>query len=227
MTKQLTQFSTIPEIKKFLDAHGVAYKPRAKKGELVALLQEVQERIPVDQIEEDHVELITMEDARRYQEIEALVSSNKLFVKKVRNHLFINAPAGAREALRVFGPLPAEDWEPVLPQLGDIPSPALEQVHEPLEDPLVEDGFILYDVEEGVSEPVVLTEAVTEITPTVEVAAPEKVEVSLLDKDETDVTETVEAEKSSWIEDNKRSLIIGGIMIAAFLVTLFVLKYLV
>ena len=57
---QLNEFSTVAEIKEFLDQHGVAYAKRAKKGDLIRLMQAV--HVENTRKEETAVELMSPAD---------------------------------------------------------------------------------------------------------------------------------------------------------------------
>ena len=224
---QLNEFSTVAEIKEFLDQHGVAYAKRAKKGDLIRLMQAVQ--VENTRKEETAVELMSPADIQRSQYIERLLQDHDSFVQRVDDYIFLRGSVDDADPTPIANTQPdtiesdftvhVEDEEP---RLGPI-EPEVTEPESQEESPAVtETEEVISDEGEPVFnldavEPVATTTAEPVVPLTEEIAAAQTEPASLELEDDAE-------------EDNpsnvKRLAIVGGVVVSVFIIVWMVVQYL-
>ena len=114
--QEINEFSTVAEIKKYLDGVGISYPKRAKKNILVTLLNKAKETQKEERKQVDDVELMSPQDIERSKYIEGLLNSNDDFLKSIDNYVFLKSNTKLKDA------------EVILENVEDEPSPTLNEV---------------------------------------------------------------------------------------------------
>lgn len=113
---EINEFSTVAEIKDYLDSMGISYPKRAKKSILVTLLNKAKETQKEERKQVDDVELMSPQDIERSKYIEGLLNSNDDFLKSIDNYVFLKSNTKLKDA------------EIILETVEDKPSPTLNKV---------------------------------------------------------------------------------------------------
>ena len=224
---QLNEFSTVAEIKEFLDQHGVAYAKRAKKGDLIRLMQAVQ--VDNTRKEETAVELMSPADIQRSRYIESLLKDHDSFAQRVDDYIFL------RGGVDNTDPDPTANTQPDTIESDftvhvEDEEPRLEQEEpEVTEAELQEDPQPVADTEEVISdeeEPVFNLDAMEPVaTPTAEPVVPltEEIAAAQTEPAPLELEEDTEEDKPSNV---KRLAIVGGVVVSVFIIVWMVVQYL-
>ena len=222
---QLNEFSTVAEIKEFLDQHGVAYAKRAKKGDLIRLMQAVQ--VENTRKEETAVELMSPADIQRSRYIESLLQDHDSFVQRVDDYIFL------RGSVDDADPTPTENTQQDTIESDftvhvEDEEPRLEQEEPEVTEPeLQEDPQPVADTEEVNSteaqeEPVFNLDAMEPVaTPTTEPVVPLTEEIAAAQTEPAPLE--LEEDKPSNV---KRLAIVGGVIVSVFTIVWMVVQYL-
>lgn len=224
---QLNEFSTVAEIKAFLDQHGVAYAKRAKKGDLIRLMQAVQ--VENTRKEETAVELMSPADIQRSRYIERLLQDHDNFAQRVDDYIFLRGDVDDAE------PAPTTNTQPeTIESDFTVHSEDEEPQLEPIEAEVTEPGSqeecqSVTETEEVVSdeeEPVFNLDAVAPVaTPTAEpvTTLTEEIAASQTELESLELEDDAEEDNPS---NMKRLAIVGGVVISVFLIVWMVVQYL-
>lgn len=224
---QLNEFSTVAEIKAFLDQHGVAYAKRAKKGDLIRLMQAVQ--VENTRKEETAVELMSPADIQRSRYIERLLQDHDNFAQRVDDYIFLRGDVDDAE------PAPTTNTQPeTIESDFTVHSEDEEPQLEPIEAEVTEPGSqeecqSVTETEEVVSdeeEPVFNLDAVAPVaTPTAEpvTTLTEEIAASQTELASLELEDDAEEDNPS---NMKRLAIVGGVVISVFLIVWMVVQYL-
>lgn len=226
---QLNEFSTVAEIKEFLDQHGVAYAKRAKKGDLIRLMQAVQ--VENTRKEETAVELMSPADIQRSRYIERLLQDHDSFVQRVDDYIFL------RGSVDDADPTPTANTQPDIIESDftvhvEDEEPRLKQEEPEVTEPeLQEDPQPVADTEEVAStepqeEPVFNLDAMEPVaTPTAEPVVPltEEIAAAQTEPAPLELEEDTEEDKPSNV---KRLAIVGGVVVSVFIIVWMVVQYL-
>ena len=224
---QLNEFSTVAEIKAFLDQHGVAYAKRAKKGDLIRLMQAVQ--VENTRKEETAVELMSPADIQRSRYIERLLQDHDNFAQRVDDYIFLRGDVDDAE------PAPTTNTQPeTIESDFTIHVEDEESQLEPIEAEVTEPGSqeecqSVTETEEVVSdeeEPVFNLDAVAPVaTPTAEpvTTLTEEIAASQTELASLELEDDAEEDNPS---NMKRLAIVGGVVISVFLIVWMVVQYL-
>lgn len=224
---QLNEFSTVAEIKAFLDQHGVAYAKRAKKGDLIRLMQAVQ--VENTRKEETAVELMSPADIQRSRYIERLLQDHDNFAQRVDDYIFLRGDVDDAE------PAPTTNTQPeTIESDFTVHSEDEESQLEPIEAEVTEPGSqeecqSVTETEEVVSdeeEPVFNLDAVAPVaTPTAEpvTTLTEEIAASQTEPAPLELEDDAEEDKPS---NMKRLAIVGGVVVSVFLIVWMVVQYL-
>ena len=224
---QLNEFSTVAEIKEFLDQHGVAYAKRAKKGDLIKLMRAVQ--VENTRKEETAVELMSPADIQRSRYIKRLLQDHDSFVQRVDDYIFL------RGSVDDADPTPTANTQPDTIESDftvhvEDEEPRLEQEEpEVTEAELQEDPQPVADTEEVISdeeEPVFNLDAMEPVaTPTAEPVVPltEEIAAAQTEPAPLELEEDTEEDKPSNV---KRLAIVGGVVVSVFIIVWMVVQYL-
>lgn len=230
---QLNEFSTVAEIKEFLDQHGVAYAKRAKKGDLIRLMQAVQ--VENTRKEETAVELMSPADIQRSRYIERLLQDHDSFVQRVDDYIFLRGSVDDADPTPTANTQPdtiesdftvhVEDEEPRLEQ--EEPEVTEPEVTEPelQEDQPVADTEEV-DSAETQEEPVFNLDAMEPVaTPTAEPVVPltEEIAAAQTEPAPLELEEDTDEDKPSNV---KRLAIVGGVVVSVFIIVWMVVQYL-
>lgn len=237
---QLNEFSTVAEIKEFLDQHGVAYAKRAKKGDLIRLMQAVQ--VENTRKEETAVELMSPADIQRSRYIERLLQDHDSFVQRVDDYIFLRGSVGDADPAPTANTQPdtiesdftvhVEDEEPRLEQEEpEVTEPELQEEQQVTEPELQEQPQPVADTEdvdsaETQEEPVFNLDAMEPVaTPTAEPVVPltEEIAAAQTEPAPLDLEEDTEEDKPSNV---KRLAIVGGVVVSVFIIVWMVVQYL-
>ena len=224
---QLNEFSTVAEIKAFLDQHGVAYAKRAKKGDLIRLMQAVQ--VENTRKEETAVELMSPADIQRSRYIERLLQDHDNFAQRVDDYIFLRGDVDDAE------PAPTTNTQPeTIESDFTVHSEDEEPQLEPIEAEVTEPGSqeecqSVTETEEVVSdeeEPVFNLDAVAPVaTPTAEpvTTLTEEIAASQTELASLELEDDAEEDNPS---NMKRLAIVGGVVVSVFLIVWMVVQYL-
>lgn len=225
---QLNEFSTVAEIKEFLDQHGVAYAKRAKKGDLIRLMQAVQ--VENTRKEETAVELMSPADIQRSRYIERLLQDHDSFVQKVDDYIFL------RGSVDDADPTPTANTQPDTIESDftvhvEDEEPRLEQEEPEVTEPELQEGQPVADTEEVDSaetqeEPVFNLDAMEPVaTPTAEPVVPltEEIAAAQTEPAPLELEEDTDEDKPSNV---KRLAIVGGVVVSVFIIVWMVVQYL-
>ena len=225
---QLNEFSTVAEIKEFLDQHGVAYAKRAKKGDLIRLMQAVQ--VENTRKEETAVELMSPADIQRSRYIECLLQDHDSFVKRVDDYIFL------RGSVDDADPTPTANTQPDTIESDftvhvEDEEPRLEQEETEVTEPELQEDQPVADTEEVDStetqeEPVFNLDAMELVaTPTAEPVVPltEEIAAAQTEPAPLELEEDTEEDKPSNV---KRLAIVGGVVVSVFIIVWMVVQYL-
>lgn len=224
---QLNEFSTVAEIKAFLDQHGVAYAKRAKKGDLIRLMQAV--KVDNTRKEETAVELMSPADIQRSRYIESLLQDHDSFAKRVDDYIFLRGCVDNTDTAPTANTQPdtiesdftvnVEDEESQLePIESEVTEPGSQEEYQSV----TETEEVVSDEEESVFNldavaPVATTTAEPVATLTEEIAASQTEPASLELEDDAE-------------DDNpsnmKRLAIVGGVVVSVFIIVWMVVQYL-
>ena len=226
---QLNEFSTVAEIKEFLDQHGVAYAKRAKKGDLIRLMQAVQ--VENTRKEETAVELMSPADIQRSRYIERLLQDHDSFVQRVDDYIFLRGSVDDADPTPTANTQPdtiesdftvhVEDEEPRMEQT----EPEVTQP-EPQEDPQPVADTEEVDSAETQEETVFNLDAMEPVvTPTAEPVVPltEEIAAAQTEPAPLELEEDTEEDKPSNV---KRLTIVGGVVVSVFIIVWMVVQYL-
>ena len=224
---QLNEFSTVAEIKAFLDQHGVAYAKRAKKGDLIRLMQAVQ--VENTRKEDTAVELMSPADIQRSRYIERLLQDHDNFAQRVDDYIFLRGDVDDAE------PAPTTNTQPeTIESDFTVHSEDKESQLEPIEAEVTEPGSqeecqSVTETEEVVSdeeEPVFNLDAVAPVaTPTAELVTTltEEIAASQTEPASLELEDDAEEDNPS---NMKRLAIVGGVVVSVFLIVWMVVQYL-
>ena len=224
---QLNEFSTVAEIKAFLDQHGVAYAKRAKKGDLIRLMQAVQ--VENTRKEETAVELMSPANIQRSRYIERLLQDHDNFAQRVDDYIFLRGDVDDAE------PAPTTNTQPeTIESDFTVHSEDEESQLEPIEAEVTEPGSqeecqSVTETEEVVSdeeEPVFNLDAVAPVAaPIAEPVVPltEEIAAAKTDPAPLELEDDAEEDKPS---NMKRLAIVGGVVVSVFLIVWMVVQYL-
>lgn len=224
---QLNEFSTVAEIKAFLDQHGVAYAKRAKKGDLIRLMQAVQ--VENTRKEETAVELMSPADIQRSRYIESLLQDHDSFAQRVDDYIFLRGGVDNTEPAPTANTQPdtiesdftvhVEDEEP---RLEPIEPEATEPEPQEESQPLAETEEVVSDEEE----PVFDLDAVEPVaTPTAEPVVPLTEEIAASQTEPASLELEDDAEEDN-LSNMKRLAIVGGVVVSVFIIVWMVVQYL-
>ena len=224
---QLNEFSTVAEIKAFLDQHGVAYAKRAKKGDLIRLMQAV--KVDNTRKEETAVELMSPADIQRSRYIESLLQDHDSFAKRVDDYIFLRGGVDNIDTAPTANTQPDTIESDFTVHVEDE-EPRLEPIEpEVAESELQEEPQPVAETEEVVSdeeEPVFNLDAVEPVaTPTAESVIPltEEIAAAQTEPAPLELEEDAEEDKPS---NMKRIAIVGGVVVSVFLIVWMVVQYL-
>ena len=225
---QLNEFSTVAEIKEFLDQHGVAYAKRAKKGDLIRLMQAVQ--VENTRKEETAVELMSPADIQRSRYIKRLLQDHDSFVQRVDDYIFL------RGSVDDADPTPTANTQPDTIESDftvhvEDEEPRLEQEETEVTEPELQEDQPVADTEEVDStetqeEPVFNLDAMELVaTPTAEPVVPltEEIAAAQTEPAPLELEEDTEEDKPSNV---KRLAIVGGVVVSVFIIVWMVVQYL-
>ena len=223
---QLNEFSTVAEIKEFLDQHGVAYAKRAKKGDLIRLMQAVQ--VDNTRKEETAVELMSPADIQRSRYIESLLKDHDSFAQRVDDYIFL------RGGVDNTDPDPTANTQPDTIESDftvhvEDEEPRLEQEEPEVTEAELQDPQPVADTEEVISdeeEPVFNLDAMEPVaTPTAEPVVPltEEIAAAQTEPAPLELEEDTEEDKPSNV---KRLAIVGGVVVSVFIIVWMVVQYL-
>ena len=226
---QLNEFSTVAEIKEFLDQHGVAYAKRAKKGDLIRLMQAVQ--VENTRKEETAVELMSPADIQRSRYIERLLQDHDSFVRRVDDYIFLRGSVDdadptptantQQDTIESDFTVHVEDEEPRLEQEEpEVTEPELQEDPQPVADTEEVDST------EAQEEPVFNLDAMEPVaTPTTEPVVPltEEIAAAQTEPAPLELEEDTEEDKPSNV---KRLAIVGGVVVSVFIIVWMVVQYL-
>ena len=225
---QLNEFSTVAEIKEFLDRHGVAYAKRAKKGDLIRLMQAVQ--VENTRKEETAVELMSPADIQRSRYIECLLQDHDSFVKRVDDYIFL------RGSVDDADPTPTANTQPDTIESdftvhAEDEESRLEQEEPEVTEPELQEDQPVADTEEVDStetqeEPVFNLDAMEPVaTPIAEPVVPltEEIAAAKTEPAPLELEDDAEEDKPS---NMKRLAIVGGVVVSVFLIVWMVVQYL-
>lgn len=225
---QLNEFSTVAEIKEFLDQHGVAYAKRAKKGDLIRLMQAVQ--VENTRKEEIAVELMSPADIQRSRYIERMLQDHDSFVQRVDDYIFL------RGSVDDADPAPTANTQPDTIESDftvhvEDEEPRLEQEETEVTEPELQEDQPVADTEEVDSaetqeEPVFNLDAMEPVaTPTAEPVVPltEEIAAAQTEPAPLELEEDTEEDKPSNV---KRLAIVGGVVVSVFIIVWMVVQYL-
>lgn len=222
-----TEFSTVKEIKEYLDSKGVEYHKRAKKVELVKLLRAVP-NLENEELDVTEQTMLPANPKRDY--MSKLLSGNDDFLRNLDSYVFLHADGlemqkNLQEAK--FDDKDVRDHVIDLEELNDdIESESTDGIslNENIESG---DQIDVIDIDDGHTDSESNEEPVV-TTPSIDEAEVDPVYESV----EDEVIEVIPS-KNSYVEEpeedgNKKRLIltIAGVMLAVFLVVFFALKYL-
>ena len=224
---QLNEFSTVAEIKAFLDQHGVAYAKRAKKGDLIRLMQAVQ--VENTRKEETAVELMSPADIQRNRYIERLLQDHDNFAQRVDDYIFLRGDVDDAEPAPTTNTQPetiesdftvhAEDEEP---RLEPIEKEVIEIEPQDECQSVAETEEVVSDEEETVFN----LDAVAPVaTPTEEPVVPLTEEIAAA-KTEPAPLELEDDAEEDTPSNMKRLAIVGGVVVSVFLIVWMVVQYL-
>ena len=224
---QLNEFSTVAEIKAFLDQHGVAYAKRAKKGDLIRLMQAVQ--VENTRKEETAVELMSPADIQRSRYIERLLQDHDNFAQRVDDYIFLRGDVDDAEPAPTTNTQP-ETIESDFTVHAEDEEPRLEPIEqEVIEIEPQEECQSVTETEEVVSdeeEPVFNLDAVAPVaTPTAEpvTTLTEEIAASQTEPASLELEDDAEEDNPS---NMKRLAIVGGVVVSVFLIVWMVVQYL-
>ena len=226
---QLNEFSTVAEIKAFLDQHGVAYAKRAKKGDLIILMQAAQ--VDNTRKEETAVELMSPADIQRSRYIESLLQDHDSFAQRVDDYIFL------RGGVDNTDPAPTANTQPETiesdftvhvegeeSQLGPI-EPEVTEPESQEESQAVTETEEVYSTETQ-EEPVFNLDAMEPVAmPTAEPVVPltEEIAAAQTEPAPLELEEDTEEDKPSNV---KRLAIVGGVVVSVFIIVWMVVQYL-
>ena len=224
---QLNEFSTVAEIKAFLDQHGVAYAKRAKKGDLIRLMQAVQ--VENTRKEETAVELMSPADIQRSRYIERLLQDHDNFAQRVDDYIFLRGDVDDAEPAPTTNTQPetiesdftvhSEDEEP---RLEPIEQEVIETEPQDESQPVADTEEVVGDEEE----PVFNLDAVEPVaTPIAEPVVPltEEIAAAKTEPAPLELEDDAEEDKPS---NMKLLAIVGGVVVSVFLIVWMVVQYL-
>lgn len=225
---QLNEFSTVAEIKEFLDQHGVAYAKRAKKGDLIRLMQAVQ--VENTRKEETAVELMSPADIQRSRYIERLLQDHDSFVQRVDDYIFLRGSVDDADPTPTANTQPdtiesdftvhVEDEELRLEQIEQETEPELQEQPEPVADTEEVDSA------ETQEETVFNLDSMEPVaTPTAEPVVPltEEIAAAQTEPAPLELEEDTDEDKPSNV---KRLAIVGGVVVSVFIIVWMVVQYL-
>ena len=225
---QLNEFSTVAEIKEFLDQHGVAYAKRAKKGDLIRLMQAVQ--VENTRKEETAVELMSPADIQRSRYIERLLQDHDSFVQRVDDYIFLRGSVDDADTTPTANTQPdtiesdftvhVEDEELRLEQIEQETEPELQEQPEPVADTEEVDSA------ETQEETVFNLDSMEPVaTPTAEPVVPltEEIAAAQTEPAPLELEEDTDEDKPSNV---KRLAIVGGVVVSVFIIVWMVVQYL-
>ena len=223
---QHNEFSTVAEIKEFLDQHGVAYAKRAKKGDLIKLMRAVQ--VENTRKEETAVELMSPADIQRSRYIESLLKDHDSFAQRVDDYIFL------RGGVDNTDPDPTANTQPDTIESDftvhvEDEEPRLEQEEPEVTEVELQDPQPVADTEEVISdeeEPVFNLDAMEPVaTPTAEPVVPltEEIAAAQTEPAPLELEEDTEEDKPSNV---KRLAIVGGVVVSVFIIVWMVVQYL-
>ena len=225
---QLNEFSTVAEIKEFLDQHGVAYAKRAKKGDLIRLMQAVQ--VENTRKEETAVELMSPADIQRSRYIERLLQDHDSFVQRVDDYIFLRGSVDDADTTPTANTQPdtiesdftvhVEDEELRLEQIEQETEPELQEQPEPVADTEEVDSA------ETQEETVFNLDSMEPVaTPTAEPVVPltEEIAAAQTEPAPLELEEDTDEDKPSNV---KRLAIVGGVVVSVFIIVWMVVEYL-
>ena len=237
---QLNEFSTVAEIKEFLDQHGVAYAKRAKKGDLIRLMQAVQ--VENTRKEETAVELMSPADIQRSRYIERLLQDHDSFVQRVDDYIFLRGSVDDADPTPTTNTQPdtiesdftvhVEDEEPRMEQTEpEVTQPEPQEEQQVTETELQEQPQPVADTEEVDSaetqeETVFNLDAMEPVaTPTAEPVVPltEEIAAAQTEPAPLELEEGTDEDKPSNV---KRLAIVGGVVVSVFIIVWMVVQYL-
>ena len=225
---QLNEFSTVAEIKEFLDQHGVAYAKRAKKGDLIRLMQAVQ--VENTRKEETAVELMSPADIQRSRYIECLLQDHDSFVKRVDDYIFLRGSVDDADPTPTANTQPDTIESDFTVHVEDEESRLEQEELEVIEPELQEDQPVAdteeVDSTETQEEPVFNLDAMEPVaTPTAEPVVPltEEIAAAQTEPAPLELEEDTEEDKPSNV---KRLAIVGGVVVSVFIIVWMVVQYL-